>query len=48
MLSEARSYLSQAPHIMFFPGIFLSLLVLSINLVGDGLQFATDPRHRGS
>jgi len=47
MLSEARSYLSQAPHIMFFPGMFLSILVLSINLVGDGLQYATDPRRRG-
>jgi peptide/nickel transport system permease protein len=48
MLSESRSYFQQAPHIMIFPGVFLSLLVLSINLVGDGLQLATDPRRRGS
>ncbi len=46
MLSDARSYLSQAPHIMFFPGLFLLLLVISINLIGDGLQFATDPKRR--
>lgn len=47
MLSEARSYITQAPHIMFFPGLSLSILVLCINLVGDGLQFAADPRMRG-
>lgn len=48
MLSQARGYFSQAPHIMIIPGLFLSLLVLSINLVGDGMQLATDPRQRGA
>lgn len=47
LLSEARGYISQAPHIMLFPGLGLALLVLSINLVGDGLQYATDPKLRG-
>jgi peptide/nickel transport system permease protein len=48
MLSEARGDFRLAPHIMIFPGIFLSLLVLAINMVGDGLQFASDPRRRGT
>lgn len=47
MLSESKGYLAQAPHIMIFPGIFIALLVLSINLVSDGVQYALDPRRRG-
>jgi len=31
---------------MIFPGVFLSLTVLSINLVGDGLRDALDPKLR--
>lgn len=46
MLSEAKGYLSQAPHMLLAPGIALAVLVLSINLAGDGLRFAVDPRSR--
>jgi peptide/nickel transport system permease protein len=44
MLSEAKGYLAQAPLIMIFPGVFIFLLVLSINLVSDGIQYALNPR----
>jgi peptide/nickel transport system permease protein len=33
-----------APYIVFFPALFLSLTVLSVNLLGDGLRDALDPR----
>lgn len=44
LLSEAREYLRSAPHMMIFPGIALILIALSINLLGDGLRDALDPR----
>lgn len=48
MLANARSYLRTAPHLAFFPGIAISLLTLSLNLFGDGLRDALDPRlYRG-
>jgi peptide/nickel transport system permease protein len=47
MLSEGRGYMTEAPHIIFFPGLSLFILVMAINLVGDGIQYATDPRTRG-
>jgi peptide/nickel transport system permease protein len=47
MVSEGRSYLFDASHIIAFPGIFLMLLVLGFNLLGDGLRDALDPGLRG-
>jgi ABC-type dipeptide/oligopeptide/nickel transport system permease subunit len=44
MLSEGRSYLFTAPHLVFFPGIAIMLTVLGFNLLGDGLRDALDPR----
>jgi peptide/nickel transport system permease protein len=32
------------PYIVFFPAVFLSVTVLSVNLLGDGLRDALDPR----
>ncbi len=46
MLSEGRVYLRQAPWAMIAPGLALALTVLSINMVGDGLRDALDPRLR--
>jgi peptide/nickel transport system permease protein len=43
-MAEARSLIQVAPTILLFPGIFLSLAVLSVNLFGDGLRDALDPR----
>jgi peptide/nickel transport system permease protein len=43
-MAEARSLIQVAPTILLFPGLFLSLTVLSVNLLGDGLRDALDPR----
>lgn len=44
IISEARSYFQIAWWIIVFPGLFLSLTVLSVNLFGDGISAALDPR----
>lgn len=44
MLSSARSYIMTSPHLIIFPGIFIVLAALSLNLLGDGLRDALDPR----
>jgi peptide/nickel transport system permease protein len=44
IMAEARSLIQVAGTILLFPGIFLSLAVLSVNLLGDGLRDALDPR----
>ena len=44
MLSEGKSFMMYAPHIVIFPGIAISLTALSLNLMGDGLRDALDPR----
>jgi peptide/nickel transport system permease protein len=44
MLNEGRAYLRSAPWITFFPGIAIMISVLSINMVGDGLRDALDPK----
>ncbi|MFW6382176.1 MAG: ABC transporter permease [Bacillota bacterium] len=43
MISEARSFLTVAPWIITFPGIFIVIIVLSFNLIGDGLRDLLDP-----
>lgn len=44
IISEAREYMRIAPHIMLFPGAMISLTVLAISLMGDGLRDSLDPR----
>lgn len=44
MLSNARSYMREAWHITVFPGIAIMLAILSLNLMGDGLRDALDPK----
>ncbi len=44
IMGEGRTYLQIAVWVTFFPGLFLSFSVLSINLVGDGLRDTLDPR----
>lgn len=44
MLSRGRVYVSSAPHLVFFPGLAIALLVLAFNLLGDGLVDPLDPR----
>jgi len=44
MMAEGRNFVAVAFHIILFPGILLALTVLAINLLGDGLRDALDPR----
>ena len=46
MLGSGRGYLFNAPHLVFFPGIAITLTVMAFNLLGDGLRDALDPRLR--
>ncbi|MBC7248751.1 MAG: ABC transporter permease [Anaerolineae bacterium] len=46
MLSEGRGYLRDAPWVSVAPGLMLTLTVLAINLLGDGLRDSLDPRWR--
>jgi len=44
MLSEAQSFLSQAPLLALWPGLSIALAVLGFNLLGDGLRDLLDPK----
>jgi ABC-type dipeptide/oligopeptide/nickel transport system permease subunit len=44
MLSEGRSYMQLAPHIAIFPGLAILVTVIALNLLGDGLRDALDPK----
>lgn len=44
MLSSGRNYLRDDPWLTIFPGIAIMLVVLSLNLLGDGLRDALDPK----
>lgn len=46
MISEARSYIIDAPWYILFPGITISVLVLSITMLGDSLREALDPKQQ--
>ncbi len=48
MLADAKRYLFVAPWMSYFPGLFIVFGVLGLNLLGDGLRDAFDPRMRGS
>lgn len=44
IMAEGRVYFQLAPWIIFFPGTFLTLTVLAVNVLGDGLRDMLDPR----
>ena len=46
IISEGRNYMREAAWITLFPGIAIALTVLGLNLLGDGLRDALDPRMR--
>jgi peptide/nickel transport system permease protein len=46
MLNSAQRFLTNAPWMAIWPGLAIFLVVLSFNLVGDGLRDALDPRQR--
>ena len=46
MLNTAKNFLSLAPWMAWWPGLAIFVVVLSFNLLGDGLRDALDPKHR--
>jgi peptide/nickel transport system permease protein len=44
IMAEGRVQFNDFPHNVFFPGVFLALTVLAINMLGDGLRDTLDPR----
>ena len=44
MLSAGRGYIRNHPHLVIFPGITIMIAVLSLNMLGDGLRDALDPK----
>lgn len=47
IIAEGRSVFRIAPHIVLFPSLVLSAMVLAVNLLGDGLRDTFDPRFAG-
>jgi peptide/nickel transport system permease protein len=48
MLTKAQSYFSLAPHLVLWPGLFITITVLCLYVIGDGLRDALDPTMRGA
>ena len=48
MLQNAQRYLRSAPELAIYPGLLISLTVVSINFLGDALRGALDPARRGA
>jgi len=46
LLSAGRSHILNYPYLIMFPGLVIAVTVLSINLMGDGLRDALDPKLR--
>ncbi len=46
IMAEGRALFRLFPHNIFYPGLFLALSVLAVNILGDGLRDALDPRMR--
>ena len=44
MLSEGREYMRNYPYLVIFPGLAILVSALSLNLMGDGLRDALDPK----
>jgi ABC-type dipeptide/oligopeptide/nickel transport system permease subunit len=47
MLTRAESYFTLAPHLVLWPGLFITITVLCLYIIGDGLRDALDPTMRG-
>ncbi len=47
MLTKAQSYFALGPWLVVFPGLFITLTVLALYLIGDGLRDALDPMMKG-
>lgn len=47
MLSEGRNYIRDYPYLVMAPGMIIMFTVFSLNMIGDGLRDALDPRLKG-
>ena len=47
ILSDARQFFVQAPHVLLIPSLYLALLLISFNLFGNGLRDAFNPSTKG-
>ena len=47
MLADAQTMVAQAPHVAIVPGLAIVVTVMGLNLLGDGLRDALDPRTGG-
>ena len=47
MLADSRAYIESAPWLVTLPGVCILIVVLSFNILGDGLRDALDPKLRG-
>lgn len=48
MLTKSQSYFSLGPHLVIWPGLFITVVVLCLYIIGDGLRDALDPMMRGA
>ena len=44
MLSTGRNFITQSPHLTIFPGLAIMIVILGLNMFGDGLRDALDPK----
>ncbi len=44
MLSGARAFIRKSPHMVIFPGLAIAITVLAVNMLGDGIRDAMDPK----
>ena len=44
VMAEGRAQFTEYPHNIFFPGVFLAMTVLAVNMLGDGLRDTLDPK----
>ena len=44
IMAEGRSFFQVKPSLIFWPGLVLSITILSVNLIGDAARDALDPR----
>ena len=47
MLANGQECMSTSPHVLVFPALVISLLMIGFNLIGNGLREATSPNYRG-
>jgi peptide/nickel transport system permease protein len=48
MLADSQTMIAIAPHVALIPGLTIVLMVLGVNLLGDGMRDLLDPRLRRS